>query len=220
MPQKVFCICGHPRNIEGVREHRYYRCTDRIYRYPLPRQCNASGVNAFHLDDFTWKAILKLFINADLIKKQAKRWTDNKVKEIEYSEDDITSNAKLLKKLGEEEQRYIKAYGLGALTLEQFQEMMKEVKERKEAIQSEMGKISKQKARPTIDLSLIDNLIQKFSGMLQSLEFEEKQLFLWDVLEKVTVGDGNKVSVKGCIPLESEAQNNGLWTESGNSRTP
>lgn len=217
LPQKVFCVCGHPRNIEGVREHRYYRCTDRIYRYPLPRQCNASGVNAFNLDDFTWEAILKLFTNADLIKKQVKRWTDSKVKEVEYSEDDIVSNAKLLKKLGEEEARYIKAYGQGALTLGQFQEQIKEVKERKEVLQSEIGKISEQKAKPVFDLSLIDNLPKKFSGMLQSLEFEEKQLFLRDVLSQVIVGDGRKVSVKGAIPLESEAQNNGFWTEGRDS---
>ena len=213
LPQKEFCICGHPRNIEGVREHRYYRCTDRIYRAPLPRQCNASGVNAFHLDDMVWDNVLRLFTNSELIKAQARRWADSKVKEVEYSEDDIASNAKLLKKLGEEEQRYIKAYGLGALTLDQFQERMKEVRERKEVLQGEIGKISEQKAKPALDLSLIDNLPQKFSGMLQLLEFEEKQLFLRDVLEKVVVGDGTKVAVKGIIPVESEVQNNGLWTE-------
>lgn len=190
-----------------------------IYRAPLPRQCNASGVNAFHLGDKVWEAVLKLFTNADLIRSQAKRWTDNNVKGIKCSEDDIASNAKLLKKLGEEEQRYIKAYGLGALTLEQFQERVKEVKDRKETIQGEIGKISEQKAKPVLDLSLIDNLPQKFSGMLQSLSFEEKQLFLRDVLERVIVGDGTKVSVIGAIPVESEVQNNGLWTESRDNRT-
>jgi len=61
-----------------------------------------------------------------------------------------------------------------------------------------------QKVKPVVDLSLIDDFPQRFTGMLQSLEFEEKQLFLRDVLSQVVVGDGRKFSVKGAIPLESE----------------
>lgn len=70
---------------------------------------------------------------------------------------------------------------------------------------------SEEKVRPVFDVTKIEDLPQKFSNMLQSLTFEEKQLFLRDILEKVIVGDGSKISVKGCIPLESEVQNNGFW---------
>lgn len=218
LPQKVSCICGRPRNIEGVREHRYYRCSDRIYRFPLPRQCNASGVNAFHLDDMVWIEVLKLFTNADLIREQASRWTDRQLKQVDNSQYDILSSEKLLKKLNEEEERYEKAYGAGVLTLEQLKERIGEVRLRKQAAQIEIRKTDEIKSKPVIDMAQIDNLPQRFSGMLQSFEFEEKQLFLRDVLGEVTVGDGSKVSVKGCIPLESEVQNNGLWTSGWDRR--
>lgn len=213
LPQKVSCVCGRPRNIEGVREHRYYRCSDRIYRFPLPRQCNASGVNAYHLDDMVWGAVLKLFTNADLIREQVRRWTDRQLKQVDNSKGDIISSEKLLKKLSEEEERYEKAYGAGVLTLEQLKERIGEVRLRKQGIQNEVTKANEVESKPVIDMAQIDNLPQRFSSMLQSLSFEEKQLFLRNVLERVVVGDGTKVSVKGCIPVESEAQNDGFWTE-------
>ncbi len=219
LPQKVSCVCGRPRNIEGVREHRYYRCSDRIYRFPLPRECNASGVNAYHLDDMVWGAVLKLFTNADLIKEQARKWTDRQLKEVDSSQGDILSSEKLLKKLNEEENRYEKAYGAGILTLEQLKERIGEVRLKKQSIQNELTKANESESKPVIDMVQIDNLPQRFSSMLQSLSFEEKQLFLRSVVERVTVGDGTKVSVKGCIPVESEAQNDGFWTESRHRRS-
>lgn len=217
LPQKVSCICGRQRNIEGVRDHRYYRCTDRIYRFPLPRQCKASGVDAFHLDSMVWNNVLKLFTNSDLIKDQAKRWTDSQVKQKDYTQDNVISLEKLVKKYDEEEDRYVKAYGSGAITLAKLQEKTKDVRERRLAIESQIMSSTEAKPKSVVNMAQIDNLPQKFSKMLQLLTFEEKQLFLRDVLERVVVGDGTKVSVKGAIPVESEAQNNGFWTESGDS---
>ena len=55
------------------------------------------------------------------------------------------------------------------------------------------------------------------SLVIQSLTLDEKRLILQKVLEGVTVGDSNKVLVKGYIPLESEAQNVKFWTISRDS---
>jgi len=215
LPQKVFCICGRHRNIEGVREHRYYRCTDRIYMDPLPRKCFASGVDAFHLDDLVWRNVLGLFTNEDLVMRQARRWMDNKTQEGAYSKVDMEGDKKLLRKLEDEEDRYVKAYGAGLLSLDQFKERQNEVKERKQKLELSIASKSDVVVTPVIDLSSISSLTERFGDVLKSLTFEEKQLFLRDVLDKVVVGDGAKVLVKGCIPIsnqiESEVQNNGLW---------
>lgn len=217
LPQKVFCICGRQRNIEGVREHRYYRCTDRIYRSPLPRQCFASGVEAYSLDERVWSRVLNLFTNENLIKIQAKRWMQSQIEKNKHGNDHVISFQKLIKKIEEEEARYVQAYGSGVLNLDQLIEKTKDLKQRRKQMETQMNKSIEVKSNPVIDITQIHDLPKRFSDMLQSLQFEEKQVFLRSVLDRVIVGDGRKVLVKGCIPLqkqiESEAQYNEFWTE-------
>lgn len=216
----VYCVCGRRRTGEGVRHHRYYRCTDRIARFPLPRQCNASGVNAYHLDDKVWEKVATLLKNHNLIKKQAEKWMAKKHDSQERSQDSVGRLNSILVKLQEEEKRYVKAYGAGLLTIEQFKEQTKELRERKGLIESDMQQASEVKVRPNLDLSRIEGLTQKVAGMIQSFDLEEKREVLQSILESVTIGDGRKVFVKGYIPLERYAQNVKLWPISRNRGTP
>lgn len=55
---------------------------------------------------------------------------------------------------------------------------------------------------------------QKTTEVVKSLTLGEQRILLQKVLENVTVGDSNKVLVKGYIPLESEAQNESKSRES------
>lgn len=213
----VYCVCGRRRIGEGVREHRYYRCCDRINRFPLPRQCKASGVNAFHLDAMVWDKVSELLVNPHLIKQQAEEWNKKHTESKKYSEFDVEKLEKISKKLDEEEKRYIKIYGAGLINLDQFRSQMTSIKERKERIEFDLRRASEQRSEPVLDLSKVDDLAQKATGVIKSLTLDEKRLFLQKVLESVTVGDSNKVLIKGGIPLESEAQNNGLWYSNRNS---
>lgn len=204
---KVFCICGYRRNGSGVREHRYYRCAERIYRYPLPPVCKASGVNAFHLDGYVWKKVVDLMTDPELIYKHASRWMAKQSKVKTLSEIEIQNNTRILKKLEEEEKRYLKAYGAGVLTLTQFKDKVQEVKDRKEVIQRDFEKAAAQKQNPPFDLMSTNNLDDKVMNTLNESNLEEKRVFLQGVLESVVVGNANKVHVKGYIPARKEAQN-------------
>lgn len=215
----VYCVCGRRRIGEGVREHRYYRCTDRILNYPLPRECNASGVNAYHLDAMVLEKVGHLLSNPSLIKQQAGRWMDRQSQSKKQSKEGVTRLQSALKKLQEEEKRYVKAFGAGLVDFEQLKGQIKEIKERKATLELEIRQAGESQVQPVFDLSQVKDLGQKVSGVVQSLSVEEKQMLLRKVLESVTVGDSNKVLVKGYIPLESEAQNVGFRYANRNNRT-
>lgn len=204
---KVYCICGNRRNGEGVREHKYYRCSDRIHCYPLPPICKASGVNAFHLDSYVWKKVVELMTDPELIYKHAKRWMAKQSKVKTLSEIEVQNSVKILKKLEEEEKRYLKAYGAGVLTLTQFKDKVQEIKERKEVAQLDIDKAAAQKQNPPFDLTSIKNLDNKVMKVLNEVNLDEQRVFLQGVLHSVVVGNANKVQVKGYIPARKEAQN-------------
>lgn len=212
----VYCVCGRRRTGEGVRQHRYYRCCDRINRFPLPRECKASGVNAFHLDAMVWDKVSGLLVNPQLIKQQAEEWNQKHIESKKFSEVDTEKLENTLKKLDEEEKRYIKIYGSGLINLDQFRSQMTSIKERKERIEFDLRRANEFSLKPVFDLCSVDGLTQKVAGVIQSLTLDEKRVLLQKVLQSVTVGDSNKVLIKGVIPLESEAQNNGLWSTGRN----
>lgn len=207
----VYCICGRRRIGEGVREHRYYRCCDRINRFPLPRECKASGVNAFHLDDMVWDRVTDLLVNPDLIKQQAENWNKKHADSKKYANIDVEKQENALKKLQDEEKRYLKVYGAGLINLDQFKTQIKNIIERRDRVESELKQVREYKSQPIFDLNMVTNLTQKTAQVVKSLTLDERRILLQKVLENVTVGDSNKVLIKGYIPLESEAQNARLW---------
>lgn len=212
----IYCVCGRRRIGEGVREHRYYRCTDRISRFPLPRECTASGVNAFYLDDKLWEKVSKLLGNPALIKGEAEKWMERHKKLHNSSQTNKEKLHSILKKLKEEEKRYLKLYGAGLVNFEEVKDELKDIRGRKENIDIEIKRVHETQIEPVFDLTNVKNLTHKVTKVIQSLKLDEKRKLLQQLLESVTVGNSNKVLVKGYIPLERYAQNVKFWPISRN----
>jgi len=70
----VRCTCGNTRAGEGVKEHLYYRCTDRVNRFPLPKECFVPGVSAPILDTMVWKEMYDLITDPKKMEDQYERW--------------------------------------------------------------------------------------------------------------------------------------------------
>jgi len=199
----VRCSCGNTRAGEGIKNHLYYRCTDRVNRFPLPKQFYAPGVNAIILDTKVWNEVAHLLTEPKRIEQQFKRYCQ----EIEVKQDNpyFTDGEKLkleLKDLKEQEARFVKAYGAKIISLEQLQTQLTDIKFKQQEI---IGKLSNTRSdiapfKKHIDLPDLEELCDKMEAELKCLNFKEKQFIVRQIVEKV-VTDGKTATVNGYIPL-------------------
>ncbi len=209
----VKCTCGNTRAGEGIRNHLYYRCTDRVNRFPLPKECFKSGVNATILDTKTWNEIYNLITNPKLIEKQYDRWKI-KIASNQESHDyiDVEKLKKELDEQKEHEERFVKAYGAKVISLEQLQSQLGEIKLKKSQI---MGKLATSRNNNSpIQKSIILPDLRQFCDTMKAeidhLDFKERQYVVRQLVDTV-VTDGATALVEGSLPLvipEENTQNN------------
>ncbi len=207
----TYCTCGRRRTGEGSRKsgHLYYRCTDRVFRYPLPKECHLQGVNATVLDDFVWSEVTKLLSNKDLIKKQFGIWTKQQVQPKEDMEFLKKELEKQLDQFEEEEKRYLTAYGEGVITLEQYKGQSSETKRKKERIISKLSKFnSDESSNHPVELPPdLDEYCSRWTTVLANRTFEKKLPIIRNVVHKV-ITDGKIAKVTGEIPLQVPVEDN------------
>lgn len=214
----VYCSCSRKRIGEGVKDHVYYRCTDRIYSFPLPRQCFIKGVNAANLDNLVWNGVAKMLTNPKLVREQAEKYLKSQSDSRTISEYEAGQTNKKISKLKDEESRYLKAYGADLMTFGQLKEETTVVRRKIDELQSRMKSIEEKPQVSSIDLSNVDVLVEKVKQVIKSYEPEKKQLLLRSLLNKVIVESQTKAVVKGYIPLDTQVRKVGLCAESRDSR--
>ncbi|MDP2736571.1 MAG: recombinase family protein [bacterium] len=203
---KVYCTCGCRRVGEGPMhgKHLYYRCTDRIHNYPLPKTCLEKGMNARIADRLVWDKLENLICSPELIMKKAKEWFGKQHIKTEQSGTSVDSLKKELDKLRKEENRYLKAYGASVITLEQFSAHSGDLKTQMLSIKGQILSLEQQKNQSqTISLPTDDELkqfCQKAKDMLNYLSFEVKQKAIRGIIERVT-GNKLELSVDGYLPI-------------------
>lgn len=200
----IFCECGSRMCGEGVTGHYYYRCSNRIKRFPLPKDCFASGVNTKRIDGVVWTKVKKLLTNEDLLRKQAKRWLSEKqLNSNNYDETELEILKKKLQKLADEEKRQAKAYGAGVLSFKVFKELMTDLRMKKMAFETQLRKAKtkteRRESRPELTIGEIGKRAPK---VIAELLKEEKQMVLRKLVEKIIVDRERRYAkIKGYIPL-------------------
>jgi site-specific DNA recombinase len=217
----LWCVCGRRRcgcSPMGGK-HLYYRCNDRIHRFPLPPSCLEKGLNARVADDLVWKKVGTLISSPELLFKQAERWFNTQETKSEETLVDIKELEKEIAKLKDQEGRYNKAYGAGVFSLEQLKGYVDHVRERIGTIQSQISK-TRQGRNQITNLGIptkdeITSFTKEAAEVLndKSLSFALKREIVLDTVEKV-VGTQKELRVSGYIPVNhvlfcSEHRNRG-----------
>lgn len=197
----VFCECGNRRVGDGIdKTNYYYRCAERIYKFPKEKNCNSKGINAVALDIAFWKELLKFLKNPKELRKYAEIWvktqTNNEIDKLE-----IDRLTKLISNLEEEGLRYAKAYGQKELEFEQFKGLMREVGKKKIAYQGQLNTLNTKVAQEGIDKDQLEEIIKEAKKIIQALNLDNKIQTVRDIITKVIVKGGQLVQVKGRLPL-------------------
>ncbi len=206
------CTCGCARTGDPAsRGHLYYRCTDRLNKFPKPRECYEHGVNATVLDALVWETIKNMLTNPDAIRQQAENWQTKASPLVAQSE----TLKERLKALEGEERRYTKAYGLGVLSERLYKENMRDIATKRELLTTELTTIE-------VDLSSkpklsVEQLVDEALNMLRNFDLTDKRSAIRRFVNKV-VATQKEAVIWGQIPILATEQV-GLYAYNRHCRT-
>lgn len=205
---RIYCTCGIKRHGEGPQhgKHLYYRCSDRIYSFPLPPRCQEKGVNARIADDLVWKKVSSLMSSPELMLAQVKRWIRAQQGKSKSSIGDLEVIQKEIEKLKIQEERYSKAYGAGLFTMEQLKEYTVPLRAQIASLETQAETAKRNGNQMGFD-GLPSNeqmkaFAMKASKSLSNLSFDAKRGIILNVLDKV-VATQERLEVSGYLPIPS-----------------
>jgi hypothetical protein len=191
----------------------------------LVRKCYVKGVNARIADKLAWDGFVKIATSPETLEGLLNEYIDQAMSEANQSQPigQIDGLEAEKNKLLLEEKRYLKAYGAELVTFEAFEEAMKEIKQKKDLIDTQLvnasgtnEKVSYRK--PTSDE--IEQFCNRTRSELQNADFSVKRAILTKFIDKI-VADQEYMSVSGYIPfpLRKEVQNVEFKLECGDCGT-
>jgi site-specific DNA recombinase len=202
---KIWCVCGERRCGSSPLggKNIYYRCNDRIKKFPMPKTCFEKGVNARIADKFVWQKISNLMASPDLMLKQVNRWMDKSHGREKITFSDIDVMKKEISDLRNKEDRYSKAYADGVFALEKLKEYTAPIREKVSSLEFQILK-AKEDIEETKVSAPSSREIEDFAELaikkLRSLKFEQKRGIVISVIDKV-VANQDKLLVYGYVPI-------------------
>ena len=203
----IWCTCGRRRTGEGPKrgKYLYYRCTDRIYSFPLPRTCLEVGVNAKIADEAVWQRIKMIMSSPELLSKQIERWLDGRKNGIKSNSTiDVDCTQKEIKKLQAQEDRFANAYSKEIISLEKFEEYVKPLRTKIHEFEDQIYQANLEKT-PKSDILLpstseIAVFAKEATQKLQNLSFAVKQAIIKRSIDKI-IASRESLQVYGLISL-------------------
>ena len=191
----VECVCGKARTGDpGGSGHLYYRCTDRLSHYPLPRQCYERGVNAKVFDAVVWKQIKDLLTDPKLVRQQAKRWQE-KASPLNKRIDTLKTR---IKASDDEERRYTKAYGVGLMPERLYKDQAEALNAKRSQLQIELAGIETELTNsPKLSL---EQIVAGTKKTLRNLDLTDKKFIIRKTVNKI-ITTQKEATIWGHIPI-------------------
>lgn len=218
---RIYCTCGDRRAGEGAQKgkHLYYRCTNRVLRFPLPSTCKEGGINARIADSLVWDELSKLVSSPRLIKTQTDRWVARKSSKVIHADGSVDVLKRELNKLNKEERRYVKAYGVDLISFDKFQELIADIRNKQKSIEGQISNLSVKAPDKTLSMpsdSQIATFTKSAEKYLPILGFDIKQSVVRKLVDKIVVSQQEMI-INGYLPIRKEDSYVGFWSISRDS---
>ena len=204
---KIWCTCGRRRAGEGPQrgKHLYYRCTDRVYSFPLPRSCNAGGINAKIVDKAIWERLKQIMSTPEIMRTYAEDWIENhKINDTNMSMVDIENAKNELLKLKNQEDRYTRAYSEGIISIEKLKEFLAPLKNKISLLEKDIAQ-SFIEQKPKLDMTLpneeeISLFAKEATNCLNNLNFASKKGIIRKAITTI-YSNQKDLQAHGCLNL-------------------
>jgi site-specific DNA recombinase len=208
---KIRCICGMSRGGEGPLrgKHLYYRCSDRVRRFPLPRVCRERGINARVADELVWNAISELMSSPSLLHEQIDHWLALKNRRPASDRLHMESLERDRDSLKEQIDRHNQAYAGGLYDLEQLSRYTNCLKARLVEVEREVsdtgGGVDGEQTILLPKRDQLDRFTTSVHHTLMNLSFSQKRAIVVDVVQTI-VGTQHELKISGCIPVQDHVE--------------
>ena len=207
---KIWCVCGRRRTGEGGMsqygiKHLYYRCTDRVYCFPLPRTCKVGGINAKISDDALWYGLKEFMSTPALMKDQIRKFMDNLKNDAVGSSGINIERTKLeISKLQEREKKYTNICSEGIISIEKLKEYVAPLKKELELLEADLV-VAYAEQKPKSEVLLpteeeIELFAKEATEALGDLNFEAKKAIISKADVKI-FSNQTELQVHGSINL-------------------
>lgn len=198
----VWCECGERRVGDGYSKggNHYYRCIERVKKFPFNYNCKSQGVNAIIADGLLWHELKKFLTDKKMMRQQAEEWLKAEVARSKIDQSEQQRTKSLLQRTKDEEMRYVKAFGSGAIEEEQLRILLSELKKKKLVYEVQLREMESVKFDGVIDSETVDKLCTEAEIVLKSYLSEDKKKVVQDIIEKVTIFNKGEVRVAGHLP--------------------
>jgi site-specific DNA recombinase len=205
--------CGYALSRTSTRSSarliHYYRCigSDAWRRLGGPR-CTTRPVRQDLLDTTVWTEVMRLLEDPALIQQELDRRLA-----VARAADPTTQRERTVQRdlvrMDKSIERMLTAYQEDLLSLEQLRERMPPLRQREQALRTELQSIAEQTRERAVYLSLAETL-SMFLGRLRvaadTLEMVERQRIVRLIVKEVLVAD-DTIVIRHCIPVPSGPPN-------------
>jgi site-specific DNA recombinase len=201
---KIWCTCGTRRHGEGPMhgKHLYYRCSSRVYSFPLKTTCEEKGLNARIVDACVWESLSNLMASPQKMQEQIDLWKAKKIQKKNTTNNKDYSRE--IKQLEEQQKRYTKAYSENVISLDELKEytlpLKKKIDELKQQDELQKQKVESESSFVAPDYNQIETFAINAKSHLANLGFEEKRSIISSVIDKAVTSKG-RVEIYGAIPV-------------------
>lgn len=197
------------------KTYSYYRCTERIRKFPKESSCIAKSISAELIEKVIWSKICEVLNDPERVLKQLEEQRSKQKKLIEQIVSQDESFDKKLETLDVEEKRLVKAYREKVLSLSQLKEQMEEITEGRKSIKDEKKKLLSESKEPALKASpdVVKNYCEKIRDQLPDFTPEDKQQLLRLLVEKIIV-NGKQVKIHGIFPAIQDISQDLLRSDS------
>lgn len=199
----IYCGCSSRMAGGNQGRYRYYRCSDRVSKFPEKSSCTQKMVRVEKLDVLVWKKVSDFLNDPGKLKEQLNQMNDHKLKEKDRLNQEVQEIDRGIGKLKKQEDILLKALRTEAITPDQLKsEMAKVLEEEKLLIEKKNNiRIQPVQSNLLVTLEMVERYVSILRKKLPELSFDEKQALLRVVLDQVIVKD-KRVIIKGIIPAD------------------
>jgi site-specific DNA recombinase len=205
--------CGYALSRTSTRSSarliHYYRCLGSDgWRHLGGPRCESRPVRQDLLDEIVWTEVMRLLEDPTLIQQELDRRLT-----VARAADPTTQRERTVQRdlvrMGKSIERVLTAYQEDLLSLEQLRERMPPLRQREQALRTELQSIVDQTRERAVYLSLAETL-SMFLGRLRmaadTLDILERQRIVRLVVKEVLVAD-DTIVIRHCIPVPSGPPN-------------